>query len=449
MPIRWRSVRVQTTLIASAVVAATLLMASYLLIATLHNQLQSNGDAASRNLANALAESAADGTLSAVISVSDGSMAQVVSVEGSVLAASANLGSTGQLTTVPLNRTPRLVVIEGVPDDADRETYRVWARTASTPTGEVRILAGTSPEQAAEAVQALRSSLILGVPAVLVVLAAAIWALTARALRPVELIRAQVAEISGTALERRVPTPNTGDEIERLAHTMNDMLGRLDDSARQQREFVADASHELQSPLAAFRAQLEVAQTHPEGTDWSALNADLLADSDRMERLVRDLLFLAREDSAEVSSALVPVDLDTVMLEEVGRLRSRKGVTINTCAVSAGPVLGRSEDLGRMVRNVLENAADHALANVTITLGIHGHHVVLQIQDDGAGVPDELRDRIFDRFVRAESDRSRGEYGGTGLGLPIALAIARRHGGDAFLESGDAGTTVKITLPAA
>jgi signal transduction histidine kinase len=446
---RWRSVRVQTTLIAAAVVATTLIVASYLLIATLRGQLQSNSDAASRSLANTLAKRAADGSLTPVIGVGDGSMAQVVGTDGAVLAASPNLGDSDPVSEARLERRTSLQVLSDIPDDADLETYRVWARTASTPSGEVRIFAGSSPEQTAEAVRVVQSGLLIGVPTVLIVLAAAVWSLTSRAMRPVEQVRAQVAEISGSALDRRVPVPATGDEIERLAHTMNDMLERLDNSAQRQREFVADASHELQSPLAAFRAQLEVAAANRDHTDWHALVTDLLADSDRLERLVRDLLFLAREDSGALQAAGIPVDLDTVVLEEVFRLRPRAGIVVDPSGVSAAPTRGRPEDLSRMVRNVLENGADHATGVVSVALTTSGEWVHLTITDDGLGVPEEVRDRVFERFVRAEPDRRRRVSGGTGLGLPIAQAIARRHGGDASLTSTENGTIVTVTLPSA
>jgi signal transduction histidine kinase len=349
------------------------------------------------------------------LDVADGSMAQVVGTDGVVMAASINLGDARPISRVELTEEPRLLVLRGVPDDADRETYRVWARTALTTLGPVRIFVGTSPEQTAEAVRTLQSGLLIGVPGVMAILAAGVWALTGRALRPVEEMRADVMEITANALDRRVPVPETGDEIEGLATTMNAMLERLADGTRRQREFVADASHELQSPLAAIRVQLEVAVEHPDATDWPELARDLLADSDRLERLVRDLLFLAREDSGEPSGDPVPVDLDTIVLEEVARLLPRPGVTLDASEVGVVPVLGRTDDLSRMVRNVLENAVDHARSRVRVILRIEGGAARLDIGDDGPGVPEELREAVFERFVRIESDRARGVAGGTGL----------------------------------
>lgn len=445
----WGSVRVRTTVIALGVVGITLITASYLLIATLRGELEANSDAASRDRAAILAQRAQTGSLPQPIEVADGSMAQVVGPDGAVLAASASLGDAGPISDAPLTENPRLLILRGVPDDADLETYRVWAESVVTPAGEVRVFAGTSPELAAETVRALQSGLIVGVPAVLVVLAAAVWSLTGRALRPVEEIRAQVTEITANDLDRRLPVPATGDEIESLAVTMNAMLERLADGSRRQREFVADASHELQSPLAAIRVQLEVALEHPGATDWPDLAADLLADSDHLERLIRDLLFLAREDSGEPAADPVPVDLDAVVLEEVTRLLPRPGVAVDANQVGAAPVLGRREDLSRMVRNVLENAVDHARSQVTLSVRLEKGHARLDIRDDGPGVPEELRERVFERFVRIESDRARRVSGGTGLGLPIARTIAHRYGGTVVLAPSDSGTVVTLTMPCA
>jgi signal transduction histidine kinase len=151
-----------------------------------------------------------------------------------------------------------------------------------------------------------------------------------------------------------VPEPPGRDEVARLARTMNAMLARLDAATRRQRDFVADASHELQSPLTRFRTQLEVTLAHPGAADWSALAGGLLADSQEMEALVRDLLFLAREDEGAGEPLDHLVDLDDLVLEEVARVRTASAVTIDTSAVSAAPVRGSQEQLRRLVRNLLE-----------------------------------------------------------------------------------------------
>jgi signal transduction histidine kinase len=233
------------------------------------------------------------------------------------------------------------------------------------------------------------------------------------------------------------------------------MLDRLQAASDRQRTFVGDASHELQSPLAAVRTQLEVALAHPRNADWPAVAAQLLADSQRMERLVRDLLFLARTDStaapgvpADVAPAS-PVDLDDIVLDEATRLRATTRVRLDTTAVSAAPVVGSRDELTRMTRNLLENAERHAASMVRVELSAADGRAEMIIEDDGPGVPEEYRERIFERFVRLDHARSR-DQGGTGLGLAIVKAVAERHGGAVGVHSGrngDRGARFVVRLP--
>lgn len=297
------------------------------------------------------------------------------------------------------------------------------------------MLVGASLESVDEAVSTLRGTLIIGIPLLVALLALSMRVMGGRALKPVEDIRAEVATINDKALNRRVPVSRAGDEIGRLADTMNGMLGRLEAASRRQQQFVADASHELQSPLAALRTQLEVALAHPDGVRWSALAADLLTDSDRMEHLVADLLFLAREDAARQEPSSTPVDLDVLVLEEATRLRARAHVNVDTSAVSGAATRGNREELTRLVRNVVENAVSHARSCVAIGLTETSTDVRMVVSDDGPGVPEKYRERIFDRFAMVEGSRVRGTNStGTGLGLSIARAIAQRHGGSIFID---------------
>ena len=241
-----------------------------------------------------------------------------------------------------------------------------------------------------------------------------------------------------------MPVPPTDDEISRLAETMNAMLDRLEAASRRQREFVADASHELRSPLAAFRTQLEVALEHPGDADWTAIAEELLADSDRMERIVGDLLYLARTDALPPEPSATLVDLDDIVLDEVNRLRSHAGVQIDTSQVSAAPVRGSGEELRRLIRNLLDNAVRHARSSVRVELVTNGDEVVLAVEDDGPGVPSEQRQRIFERFVRLDAARSTD--GGTGLGLAIVQAITVRHSGEVSLEPSAGGARLVVRL---
>ncbi|MCA9824388.1 MAG: HAMP domain-containing protein, partial [Dehalococcoidia bacterium] len=288
---------------------------------------------------------------------------------------------------------------------------------------------------------ALRGILQVGVPLLSIVVAGGTWVVVGRALAPVESIRREVASIGGQQLDRRVPVPRSRDEIARLAETMNEMLGRLQDAYQRQERFVADAAHELRSPLASLRVQLEV--DGDEGT------RHLLDEVIRMQRLVDDLLILARSDAGQLATQSSSVDLDDIVLGVAVRLREiGSRAAVDTSAVSAGQVRGNAEQLLRVVRNLLENAVRHAAAQVVVTLRDADGEVVLTVQDDGPGVPPAERSRIFERFARADSARARGS-GGAGLGLAIARTIAESHGGTLGLDDTDGGASFVLRLPAA
>jgi signal transduction histidine kinase len=299
---------------------------------------------------------------------------------------------------------PVLLNLEDAPDEEDTEGYRVWAMRGDSPNGPVVAYVGTSPESTNEAIASLIRNLAIAVPLALAALTGLVWVLVGRTLRPVEA------------------------------------------AAARQRAFVADASHELQSPLAAFRAQLEVGLQHPTGTDWDSTARELLADSDRMERLVRDLLFLARQEGAAAPPRLV--DLDDVVLEESARLRTRSSKAIDTSRVSAAPVRGSPDDLTRLVRNLLDNAERHARSWVVVETWSTADGVQLLVTDDGPGIPAEHREHVFERFFRGDEVRG-AESRSTGLGLAIVKAVAERHGGSVELTSWGPGAQFAVQLPPA
>ncbi len=436
---------------ACAVVAIALVAGAVGLLATLNHSLTTSRDDLSRTQLAALAARAEDGSLPKVTSLGENSVAQVFLESGEVMTASPGLRGHGPvLSSMPTDADPQQRTLRAIPDDDEKEDYRVWVTTADTPSGPAVVLVGASFESVSEAVQTLQRALILGIPVLIILLALSIRFMVGRALKPVEDIRVEVAAITDSPVDRRVPVPSTGDEISRLALTMNDMLDRLEVASRRQQQFVADASHELQSPLAAVRTQLEVALTHPDGVAWSRLAGDLLTDNNRMEQLVADLLFLAREDATEGTPVQQPVDLDVIVLEEVARLRASDSVRVDTSGVSGGATRGNREELTRLVRNVVENASSHARSLVKIALSQTSTEVQMTVSDDGPGVPEEHRDRIFDRFAQVEGARTRGA-GGTGLGLSIARAIAERHEGHLLLAVGGGaateGATFVVQLP--
>jgi signal transduction histidine kinase len=268
---------------------------------------------------------------------------------------------------------------------------------------------------------------------------------TGRALRPVEEIRAEVASISEQDLHRRVPEPVAHDEIRDLARTMNGMLGRLDDAYDRQARFVSDASHELQTPIAALRTRLEVDLSHPERADWLDTEREALGDVTELQRLVEDLLVLARFPTDAKETPRETVDLDDVVLREAQRIRTRGRVVVDLHGVSSGQVDGVAPQLQRVIRNLLDNAERHATSTVTLSVAERNNGVEVVVADDGPGIPPEDRARIFERFARLDDARTYGV--GTGLGLAIAREIVHAHGGTLTVEDG-AGARFVVRLPA-
>jgi len=317
--------------------------------------------------------------------------------------------------------------------------------------GDVVLVAQESLAEVNSTTDTLTTLMLIVVPILIAMVALAAWYFTGRALKPVEAIRAEAEAITGSTMHRRVPEPDTDDEVGRLARTMNAMLGRLEESSQRQRRFVSDASHELRSPLASIRTNLEVALRRSNTTDWPAVASRVLAEDERMEDTVSELLDLARLDEAPGGtpvSSLPEVDLDELVHDETVRAHR---VLLNTTRVSAGRVHGRREQLTRVVRNLLDNADRHAQTMVAIELHNDSDTglVELVVDDDGPGIPPEDRERVFDRFTRLDDGRAR-DAGGLGLGLSMVKAIVEQHDGKVTI--GDAplgGARITVALPAA
>ena len=230
---------------------------------------------------------------------------------------------------------------------------------------------------------------------------------------------------------------------------MNAMLARLEDATDRQRRFVADASHELRSPLTGMRAQLEVDLEHPELADWQATERDVLADAIRMQRLVDDLLAIAVVDASALDAAhRAPVDLDEIVLAEARRLHTRSALAVDARAVSGAQVEGNADQLLRVVRNLLDNAAQHARSQVVVSLVESTTDVTLRVVDDGPGIPDADRATGV-RALRPprRRARSRRRRGGAGLGLAIVHEVVVAHGGSVAVEN-TPGAAFTVVLPA-
>ncbi|RFU40401.1 sensor histidine kinase [Actinomadura logoneensis] len=282
--------------------------------------------------------------------------------------------------------------------------------------------------------------------AVLALVAAGVWRAVGRALRPVRRIEQGLAEITASDLSRRVPVPDSGDEIAGLAATVNATLNRLERAVVQQRQFVADASHELRTPLTGLRARLELALDDPADPELMDTVRGALRDADRLHRIVDDLLALARLDSG-VEPGRELMDLGGLVRAEDGRHVSRVPVVMDV--EPDVMVLGNRLQLGRALLNLLANADRHAVSEVSVEVRAADGRALLTVADDGPGIPPDERERIFDRFTRLDSARSR-DAGGSGLGLPIAREIAVRHGGTLTVEPvSGRGAAFVMSLPLA
>jgi len=323
--------------------------------------------------------------------------------------------------------------------------FRVLAQPLTTTSGPMTLVVAKNLDDVEESVSSLRSALLLWVPIVVVLLAGLLWWLTGRVLQPVEAIRSEVSAMGATELHRRVPVPPRDDEIARLARTMNEMLDRIELATARQQQFVADASHELRSPLTRLRTRIELALTHPEG-DTEATTRELLVDVVDLGRLLDDLLLSVRLES-EPARRHEPVDLDDLVLAEARRLRTEGGAVVDTSDVGAARVEGDPSELARMVRNLADNAARHAASMVRFAVREYDGVSAVTVTDDGPGIRREDHDRIFERFARLDESRSRDE-GGTGLGLAIVHDIVERHDGTVTVDSAPgSGTRFIVELP--
>jgi signal transduction histidine kinase len=306
----------------------------------------------------------------------------------------------------------------------------------------------TGPADAA--VAALDRVLYPAVPVAVSLVALVAYLAVRRALRPVEQIRARTAAVTATDPHERVAVPRTGDEVARLAGTINATLERLEAASRIQRRFVADAAHELRSPLASLLATLEVAQAYPERADWPETVAVAALQARRLQALSDDLLLLARLDAApDASVAASPLDLTELACEVAADFAARRiEVTVLDGADGAVVVNGQSVRLERMLRNLVDNAVRHARTRVDISVSADDRDGVLTVEDDGPGIPPAERERVFDRFTRLDADRSR-DTGGAGLGLAIAREIAERHGGTLQVADSDGGARLSARIPLA
>lgn len=369
---------------------------------------------------------------------------QIVDRNGRVVRRSGTAPEQALLPVADFDRNLR----RGIPDDASpNDDMRLSGQKVSTPGGDYTVLIGGGSEAVEATTRTVALLLVAGSPVIIAVAAVASYRLVRRSLRSVDAIRARVAEISTSDLSERVPVPQQRDEIAALARTMNEMLSRIEAGHWAQKRFVADASHELRSPLATIISGLEVGEVHPELLDAELVVTTLLPEAHRMHGLIEDLLLLARTDEQSLLLRGELIALDELAEIETARvLRPENGCQVQThfrpTSLTADPGA-----LSRVLRNLLDNAVRHANSSVLVEVDNRDGSAILAISDDGPGIAEADRARVFERFVRLDFDRSRS-VGGAGLGLSIVAEVVAAHGGTVTIDDRPGGgTRIVVTLP--
>ena len=449
---RFSGVRSRSTVFATLVVGLGAIAGSVLLFLLLQRALVSSAE----DVASSRALDVASGvsTLSMMSVQNDleektreSQLIQVIGPDGTIVASSSQRANRKPLTKI--RPSPGQLVIERAATLrflAPSVPYLITVRGVDRGTDVYTVVVATALDAQRDSLERLSGYLIVFVPLTMVLVAAGTWLLVGRSLRPVEQIRRRVASIGSNRLDERLPVPRSYDEIARLAVTMNEMLQRLEMSQRVQRSFVSDASHELRSPLATLDASLEIAGSDRSGKAWLDLHEVMAVEVTRMERLVDDLLILAKADDQGLRLRREDVDLDDILANETRRLRANGSVTVEARIVPVR-VTGDEARLGQMVRNLVENAAAAAHGRVRVAVSVSSAAALIEVEDDGDGVSPEERERIFDRFVRLDASRSRNS-GGTGLGLAIVREIVRGHEGSVTVGVSDlGGAKFDVRLP--
>nr|WP_236571279.1 HAMP domain-containing sensor histidine kinase [Microbacterium hydrocarbonoxydans] len=441
----WKSVRARTTLGATLVVAVALIVGAFSFYSILSSSIHASAERAAEQRLDELTQrldgpdGGPDGGPGAGRGIEnlDDELVQIIGADGSIRSASEDARDDLGSRALPISDDPQRVMIDGSPmlvvsDDLDDDETLVLAVPIDGDD---------------ETLSTVAVLLAIALPLLLALVAVTTWLVVGRALKPVTRIREEVDGITAEHLHNRVEVPPSSDEIAALATTMNRMLDRLDASATAQRRFVSDASHELRSPLATIRQHAELAQAHPATTSIGEL-AEVVSDEGlRLQGIVESLLLLARLDEGGGTHDEA-VDLDDVALGEVRRLRAR-GIGVDGSGIRAARVEGDPRLLGQLLRNLADNAARHSSGHVAISVIPQGSWVFVTVEDDGAGVPADERDRIFERFVRLDEARSR-DAGGSGLGLAIVQGIAAASGGTVSVDDSRwGGARFVVTLPLA
>jgi heavy metal sensor kinase len=467
---RAESVRARLTLYYVSALGAALVVVGgliYLLLArALYARIDDNLDALMQVTGNSLHNDFAEGQLpddaarsTAAELASRLQMLAIYDGQGTLLAEEqrdADLDiALPPADTIPSDESLLVTVSEaGDADDRHRLAIR---RLTIRPSGtEYIVVAGSPLEPTDEELEALRRILLYVVPIALALAGVGGWFLAERSLAPVAAMAERARRIGVSDLSARLPIANPRDELGRLAATFNDLLARLEASLLQQRQFMADASHELRTPVTTTRTAAAVALQQPHRDEQDYRNTLEIIDTQtaRLSRIVDDMFTLARADAGNYPVRHEALYLDEILEDLVRAARviaSTRGVRMTVRANEPAPFTGDEELIRRLIGNLVHNAIRHAPdgSSVDVELTARPDRYVIEVTDAGPGIPEEVRPHIFERFYRADTSRTRHTAdGGAGLGLALARWIARVHGGDVVLtRSSDAGSTFRATLP--
>lgn len=444
-----RSVRARLTLAGSVTLLVGLTVGAFAFAQLFERQLVENLDASLRSLATDRARSidaGLDPETQLATELTESAVA-VFSVDGSLMANRGFL-DPDPLTdlSVGVAESQSLGFVESGEAEVELHDVRLYAAQP----GQSFVVVAAELEQVSNTVNQARALLAIGIPLITAAGAVLLWFVVGRALQPVDRMRRDAQAIvdlggepHGSGTRGRVHDPGTEDELGRLASTLNDMLERLDANAVAMRRFVSDSSHEIRTPIANIRARIETASQ----ADWADARADVVGEVERMEAIVDDLTYLARRDEGRTAGAEERVELDELLFSEAARLQQQGRVSVDASGIEPLVVRGEPSSIERAIRNLVANAERHAAGVVRLAASEVDGVAVIDVDDDGPGIPAAERERVFERFVRLDESRQRGS-GGTGLGLAIVRGIATDHGGSVAVETAQlGGARLRLTLP--
>ena len=443
-----RPVRTRLTLVATILVTLALAIAAVGIVLTLRHLLLGAADSAAQTRAHQIEAAVAEGCVTeldaALLTAGDNiDVIQVVDAAGTIVVTNSPGYDRPLSPPLPPGRSQ---VIHGAHADSSGTKYQATALGVAGPGGDFTVLVGTSERPIHWLIVAVAVLCCLVFPLIVAGMALLTYFSVGRTLAPVDDIRRQVDDIAGGDLTRRVPVPGTGDEIATLAATMNQLLDRIEQSRREQLQFVNDASHELNSPLTTLVGLLDLARAKDQAIDPDTAASVLLPEALRLTDMVADMILLARADESGIPLRRGEVDLDEVVSGEIARLEAITDFAVHTRIVAAR-IDGDEEKIARALRNLIDNAVRHTRDRISVTMARGDGFVTVSVADNGPGIPEADRARVFQRFVRLDEARGRAT-GGSGLGLAIVSEIVQAHGGTAAITgTPGGGATVSMRLP--